>query len=56
MKEKVSYSKLAINAMYRASKSAQRKAAELNLKVPIWKDGKIIYMEPNKISTQTDAL
>ncbi len=48
MNEKISYSKLATKAMYRASKSAQKKAAELNLKLPIWKDGRIIYIEPEK--------
>ncbi|MEN8219220.1 MAG: hypothetical protein ABFS56_23235 [Pseudomonadota bacterium] len=44
----MSYSKFAINAMYRASKMAQKKAAERDLKIPIWKDGKIIYLEPKK--------
>jgi hypothetical protein len=45
MKEKISYSKLAIDAMFRASIIAQKKATERGLKVPIWKDGKIIYLE-----------
>ena len=31
--------------MRRASTIAQRKAIENGLKVPIWKDGKIIYLE-----------
>ena len=48
MKEKISYSKLALDAMYRASKIAQKKATERGLKVPIWKDGKIIYLESKK--------
>jgi len=52
MSEKISYSKLAANAMYRASKSAQQKAAELNLKLPIWKDGRIIYVEPERSSNK----
>ena len=45
MKEKISYSKFAIDAMFRASKIAQKKAAEKGLKIPVWKDGKIIYLE-----------
>ncbi len=40
MNEKISYSKLAITAMFRA--------AEKNLKMPIWQDGKIIYLEYKK--------
>jgi len=51
MNDKISYSKLAGNAMFRASKSAQKKAAELNLKLPIWKEDKIIYIDPEKILT-----
>ena len=49
MKEKISYSELAIHALYRASKLAQKKAEEKNLKMPIWKDGKIIYIETKEI-------
>jgi len=37
-----SYSIQALNAMRRASKKAVEKAANLGLKVPVWKDGKII--------------
>ncbi len=44
MKEE-SYSKLALNAMHRASKEAIEQAASLNLKIPEWKDGKIIYVD-----------
>lgn len=43
--EKQSYSKLALNAMYRASREAVEKAARLDLKIPEWKDGKIIYVD-----------
>lgn len=52
MKEKISYSQLAIDALYRASKLAQRKAEERNLKMPIWKDGKIIYIDTKEIIGQ----
>lgn len=46
MKEKGFYSKLAINAMYRASDIAEKIASENNLKIPLWKDGKIVYIKP----------
>jgi len=49
MNEKISYSKLAGDAMFRASKIAQKKAAELNLKLPIWKEGRIVYIDPKKL-------
>jgi hypothetical protein len=52
MKEKISYSKLATNAMYRASKSAQEKARQLNLKIPIWENGKIKYVKPEEMLTK----
>ena len=52
MKEKTSYSKLATDAMCRASKTAQKRAAELNLKIPVWKDGKILYIEPKDVLTK----
>jgi len=48
MKEKGFYSKLAINAMYRASEIAEKIASENDLKMPIWKDGKIVYIESKK--------
>ena len=52
MKKQISYSKLALNAMCRASKEAQKKAADNNLKMPIWKNGSIVYIEPNEILTK----
>ncbi len=52
MKEEISYSKLAANAMCRAAKDAQKRAAKLNLKIPVWKEGKIIYMDPEKMLTK----
>ncbi len=41
---KESYSNLALNAMHRASKKAAEKAASLDLSIPVWKDGKIIFI------------
>jgi len=52
MKEQISYSKLALNAMCRASKEAHKKAADNNLQIPIWKDGNIVYIEPKEILTK----
>ncbi|MBC8219181.1 MAG: hypothetical protein H8E67_01250 [Proteobacteria bacterium] len=45
MKEKISYSKLAIGAMHRAKNDAIRKAAEYNLKMPVWKNGEMIFID-----------
>jgi hypothetical protein len=44
MKKKLN-SQLALNAMHRASKKAVEKAANLNLSIPVWKDGKIIFVK-----------
>jgi len=43
MKNK-SYSSAALNAMHRASKEAIKKAANLDLKIPVWKNGEIIFV------------
>ncbi len=43
--KKKSNSSLALNAMRRASKQAIQKAADLNLKIPVWKNGKILLVE-----------
>ena len=43
--DKKSYSDLAMNAMHRASKKAAEKAATLDLSIPVWKDGKIIFVK-----------
>ena len=40
-----SNSQLALNAMHRASKKAVEKAANLDLSIPLWKDGKIIFVK-----------
>jgi hypothetical protein len=41
--KKESNSYLALKAMRRASKQALERAARKDLKIPIWKDGKIVY-------------
>ena len=38
--DKQSYSALAINAMHRA-----KKTAALDLSIPVWKDGKIVFVK-----------
>jgi hypothetical protein len=43
--KKESNSQLALNAMHRASKKAVEKAAYLDLSIPVWKDGKIIFVK-----------
>ena len=44
MKRK-SNSQMALNAMHRASVKAVEKAAYLYLSIPVWKDGKIIFVK-----------
>ena len=44
MKEELN-SQLALNAMHRASKKAVEKAANLDQSIPLWKDGKIIFVK-----------
>lgn len=43
--KKESHSKLALNAMIRASKKAILRAASLDLEIPVWKDGKVVYVK-----------
>jgi hypothetical protein len=40
-----SNSQLALNAMHRAAKQAVERAANLDLSIPVWKDGKIIFVK-----------
>lgn len=42
---KKSNSYLALNAMRRASQQAFARAASKNLKIPIWKNGKIFFVD-----------
>jgi len=43
--KKKSYSSMALNAMHRASKEAIEKAARLDLKIPVWRNGQIIFVK-----------
>ena len=42
--KKKSYSSMALSAMHRASKEAIEKAAKLDLKIPVWKNGQVIFV------------
>ena len=53
---KESYSKPALNAMHRATKQALEKAANMNLEIPEWKDGKIIFVDPKVKLKNLDLL
>ena len=52
---KKSNSSLALNAMRRVSKQAIKKAADLNLKIPVWKNGKILLVEAKEKNELTRA-
>lgn len=53
MTEKTSYSKLALRAMCRAAKDAHKRAADHNLKIPVWKNGEIVYIDPNSFQEKS---
>ena len=38
----------ALRAMERAARIARRQAAEKNLKMPVWKNGAIVYIDPKE--------
>jgi hypothetical protein len=38
--------------MERAAVSARKLAAEKNLKLPVWRDGKIVFIEPKEEAQQ----
>ena len=56
MKEKISYADLAIEAMRRAAKTAHKQAADNNLKVPIYKDGKVIHIDAKELVAIDNAV
>lgn len=43
----------ALRGMRRAAKVAYERAARFGLQVPIWKDGKVVYIDP-KTGTASD--
>ena len=48
----------ALRAMERAARIARRQAAEKNLKMPVWKNGAIVFIDPKQESQseQDEAL
>ena len=42
----------ALRAMKRAAIAARRLAAEKNLTLPVWRDGQIVFIEPNEGAQQ----
>lgn len=42
----------ALRAMERAAVAARTLASEKNLKLPIWRDGKIVFIETNEEAKQ----
>ena len=47
--KKVPDSTMALNAMRRASKNAIKRAAMLDLEMPFWEDGKVIYVKAREL-------
>jgi hypothetical protein len=47
-----SNAELALNAMRRASRQVLERAANKGLKIPIWKEEKIIFVDPKDIIEQ----
>ena len=42
--------------MERAAIAARKLAAEKNLRLPVWRDGKIVFIEPNNEAQQSGAV
>ena len=54
--KKESESALALRAMKRAALIARHRAAEKNLKIPVWKNGRIVHVDPMKGLDAKDAV
>ena len=48
MSAKKELSEAALRAMKRAANSARERAAEKNIEIPVWKEGKIVFEVPVK--------
>ena len=46
---------LALKAMERTAGIARRRAAEKRVKIPVWRDGAVIYVDPNEESQEDGA-
>lgn len=40
------HASLALQAMQRAAEEAKKKASDKNLKMPLWKNGEIVFIDP----------
>ena len=52
-KEQVDYASLGLKAMRRAARKVVEDARKNNLKIPIWRDGKVEYMSPEFLMSGT---
>lgn len=48
MNRNVKESEQALEAMRRAARTARERAAALNMMVPVWKDGRIVHVDPKE--------
>ena len=53
MKDKNDYTEMGLRALRRAAKKVYEDARKNNIKIPIWKNGKVEYIDP-KIETISD--
>ncbi len=55
MKEHNKYSQIGLKALRRAAAKVAADARKNNYKIPIWKNGRIEYKIPNKITGQSST-
>lgn len=55
VKKEEDHATMALRALIRAAQKAMAEAKRKNLKVPIWKDGKIEYIDPEIDPEQFDS-
>ena len=46
MKKNATYASLGLNALQRAAKKVAENAQKNNIKIPVWKNGRIVYEIP----------
>ena len=52
MKDKNDYAEMGLRAMNRAAQKAYEDAKKNNLKVPIWRNNRIEYIDPSKLDQE----
>lgn len=55
MKDKNQYAELGLRALKRAAIKVAEKARRNNLKIPIWEDGQVKYIDPEIQTDQIDS-